>query len=241
MTKNCLTTTLLLVASLLMPISEVAAFQIHSHRTTTCTSRQRTTNQIPLRHIQWTDKEFSVRKSPSSLHAFLPPSDNRNNDGLGTLASSLLTVGLTLAFFLSPLGAFVLGLFNSLIILTILTPVMLLVGFNIWQSFNTISGTCPSCGAPATVMKRQPSEVNAALETSPSICLNCGAALTASPDNTDIDLVFGGMSDSSGTGFFENFFSTPNPRVQESSVSKRDENAKRFRREQTVIDVDVED
>jgi hypothetical protein len=164
--------------------------------------------------------------------SFLPPSNDRGT-AFGPLASSLLTVGLTVAFFLSPIGSFVLGLFNSLLLLSILLPVLGVAAFNAWQYFNTITGPCPSCGATVTVAKRQSGEFSA----SPSLCLNCGAVIRASDSNEEIDLE-GGQDMTSSQGFFDSFFSTPSIGV---TPQEKSDAGKRARREQTVIDVEVED
>jgi hypothetical protein len=60
------------------------------------------------------------------------------------------------------------------------------LGFQAWQYFNTIGGECPSCEAPARVIK-----TNSDGEGTPTICFNCGAVLQANYDNTAIDNITG--------------------------------------------------
>lgn len=113
----------------------------------------------------------------TQLAAFLPPSggggggDNgdRSGDGLGAVATSVLTfAGITL-FFLSPLGGLFFAVFNSLLALAILIPVGGFVAFQVWTYLNTVQGNCANCGAPVQVMK----------DGTPSICLSCGSIVQA--------------------------------------------------------------
>jgi hypothetical protein len=115
----------------------------------------------------------------------LPPGKDEE-DGLGDLlkgAGGLLLVG---AFFASPLGGLVFGIFNSFLLLAILLPTLATVGFQAWRYFFTINGTCPSCEAPTVVLK-----TNKDGEGTPSSCLNCGAVLQANYENTAIDNITG--------------------------------------------------
>lgn len=163
----------------------------------------------------------------------LPP--GRNDKGFGPLLVSVLTLIGTIAFFLSPIGALVISVVNSLILLSIAIPLASVAGFQIWSYFNTINAPCPRCGAPCQVYKQSSSFFG------PSLCFNCGAVVEASPDNKSIDLVTGvenGVVDNSDWfGLFQS------PTVRRTTISRTEQDAKgkRFRRERTIIDVDVDD
>jgi hypothetical protein len=205
------------------------------------TRKPRKTYLHPRSHLVY-DKTTQPTKS-TALHAFnLPPPNKGPGDGLGSLASTLITLGLTVAFFLSPIGAFVLSIFNSLVLLAFLTPLLAVAGFNLWQLLNTVSGPCPSCGAPVTVRKRSSSSgsTQTLFEESPSLCFNCGAVVTASEDNQriDIDSSLDPMSGIANQGFLESLFSSTQ-RTASPSANSAEEKAKQFRRDLTVIDVDV--
>ena len=88
-----------------------------------------------------------------------PPNDN---DGL---VSSLVTGTLLALFFFSPLGTIFFGVFNSLILLGFSIPVILFVGFQLFNTFATVKGACPSCGSLAVVLKG---------DDQTNVCLNCG-------------------------------------------------------------------
>lgn len=115
----------------------------------------------------------------------LPPGKN-NNNGLGDILKGAAGILLVAAFFTSPVGGFIFGIFNSVLLLTILLPALATIGFRAWQYFNTISGSCPSCGAPATVLKTSKDG-----EATPTQCFNCGAILQANYENTAIDNITG--------------------------------------------------
>eukprot|EP00980_Cylindrotheca_fusiformis_P014409 scaffold3840_cov129-Cylindrotheca_fusiformis.AAC.5 len=115
----------------------------------------------------------------------LPPGRN-NNNGLGDILKGVAGILLVIAFFSSPVGGFLLGIFNSVLLLSIVLPAVATVGFKAWQYFNTISGACPSCGAPATVLKSKKDG-----EATPGVCFNCGATLQANDENTAIENITG--------------------------------------------------
>lgn len=162
-------------------------------------------------------------------------------NGVGDIVAGAATIILIVAFFASPLGGLVLGLFNSFLVLLFVLPLVASVGFRIWQSFNTITGTCPSCGAPVTVLKASKDGI-----ASPTLCFNCGAILQANVDNTGIDNVSGrtNLNDLStsrmgGNPFFDVF--TTERIATTTTTTTRTDGKERKRRESTIIDVDVED
>jgi hypothetical protein len=170
----------------------------------------------------------------------LPPSGGGGGNNVGDIVKGAVSIVLVVAFFASPLGGLVLGLFNSFLVLLFLLPIAASVGFQIWQSLNTISGTCPNCGAPATVLKADKDGL-----PSPSLCFNCGAVLQANYDNSGIDNVSGrtsidGLSPMGGAGnsIFDVFTSTTTTTTASAAPTQ---NRDRKRRETTIIDVDIED
>jgi len=136
------------------------------------------------------------RQYDTSLYMYnLPPGRGGGGGGLGEILKGAAGLLLTVAFFASPVGGFVLGIFNSFLLLAILIPTIGTIGFQAWQYFNTISGECPSCGAPARVLKSKDGE------STPTACFNCGSILQASYDNSRIDNVTGRNSmDQGGFG-----------------------------------------
>ena len=102
---------------------------------------------------------------------FLPPGGdgNPNSSELKQVTSTILTFVAIILFFLSPLGSIFFALFNSLVAFLILAPLAAVAAFNIWEYVNTLSGTCPNCQAPVTVLKNEV----------PTICYNCGAIVQA--------------------------------------------------------------
>lgn len=176
------------------------------------------------------------RRPPSSLFMYnLPPSNDRNND-LGPLVSGVLTFLGIILFFASPLGALFFAVFNSLVFLSIAIPVAAAVGFQVWQYFNTISGPCPSCGSPLRVMKQS------GMESAPSICLNCGSFVQATADNAGIELLGRPTSSSFGEDLIQDFWSGwLDPSAGVRRVESPDAVNKRFKREQTIIDIEAKD
>jgi hypothetical protein len=122
----------------------------------------------------------------------LPPGGGRGGGGLGDILKGAAGLILTVAFFASPIGGFILSVVNSFVLLAFLIPTIATLGFQAWQYFNTISGACPNCGAPARVMKTKDGE------STPTMCFNCGAVLQASYDNERIDNVTGRNSMNQG-------------------------------------------
>mmetsp|Transcript_21066 Transcript_21066/g.43043 ORF Transcript_21066/g.43043 Transcript_21066/m.43043 type:complete len:248 (+) Transcript_21066:110-853(+) len=169
----------------------------------------------------------------------LPPSGGGR--GPGSDIKDLLPVILTTAgialFFLSPLGGIFFAVTNTLFALAIITPFVGYAGLQVWQAFNTISGVCPNCGAPVRVLKDDSGQ--------PSLCVNCGSLVRSNRNNDGIELcndpsgVMGGsLFDQlfGGAGGFERSAAQQvidEPTGTESKASKA-------KREQTIIDVDVE-
>ena len=173
----------------------------------------------------------------------LPPPQKDDWQGI---ANSLLTFGAVVAIFASPLGGIIFGIFNSLLLISILLPILAVVAFQIWQATSTIEGACPACGAPVRVAKNDAS----ALEPNqPSLCLNCGSVVQASLDNTEIFVAQTGpgVQPPPDEGFFSSLFggdqsvtkttTTATTTTTTSSERKGDQ----FRRERTIIDVEVEE
>jgi hypothetical protein len=172
----------------------------------------------------------------------LPPGKNNDNE-LADVAKGVLGFTLLVAFFVSPLGGFVLSIFNSFLILAILLPVGAVVTFQAWQYFNTLSGPCPNCAAPLTVLKNDGEGIPTV-----STCYNCGANVQANYANTGIDNVSGRNSvmEDAVSGFSSLLDLFPGggggattTTSTTTVVEKKKEN--KFRREQTIIDVDVEE
>lgn len=124
----------------------------------------------------------------------LPPSGGGGGkDDIANIAKGAFSIALIVGFFISPLGGLVLGLLNSFLVLIFVLPLVATVGFQVWQKVNTISGVCPNCDAPATVLKQKRSNSNDVDTAIPqqSICFNCGAVLQSNSENTEINNVSG--------------------------------------------------
>ena len=72
----------------------------------------------------------------------LPPSGGGGggggNGGLGEILTSVATLAAIVLFFASPLGGLFFAVINSFFVLSLLVPVVLWIGFQGWQFFNTI-------------------------------------------------------------------------------------------------------
>mmetsp|Transcript_22893 Transcript_22893/g.54041 ORF Transcript_22893/g.54041 Transcript_22893/m.54041 type:complete len:294 (+) Transcript_22893:152-1033(+) len=179
----------------------------------------------------------------------LPPGGGgggAKND-IAEIAKGAVSLLLVIGFFVSPLGGFVLSIFNSFLLLLFVLPLLATVGFQAWSSLNTVKGECPNCGAPAQVMKNQDSGSNVVDDFGPaqSICFNCGAILQANEDNSGINNVSGRTSlddlDSQmgGASLFDLFSSTTSTTTTTTSTSATTSPNKVDKG--SVIDVDVLD
>jgi hypothetical protein len=183
----------------------------------------------------------------------LPPSGGGGGGGGNdwkVLGTSFLSILGVIVFFASPLGGIVFTIFNSFLLLSILLPLAGVAAFQVWQAFNTLEGTCPACGAPIRVVKNNKSSLQ---PEAPGLCFNCGSIVQATMDNKAIELVQAGPGITQGqaqqtTGsFWDAWFGGDN--VEEETIittrttttTEANNKGDRFRRENTVIDVDVED
>jgi hypothetical protein len=212
----------------------------------TSPQRQRLTALLPRDSRSWVPQIVgsrpTARQSSTRLPMYnLPPGKNDDNE-LTDVVKGVLGFSLLVGFFVSPLGGFLLSIFNSFLLLSILLPVGAVVAFQAWQYFNTLSGPCPNCATPLKVLKNDKEGVPTA-----SICYNCGATVQANFDNTAIDNVSGRKSvmedDVNGFGSLLDMFGGGGGTTTTTSTTKVVEKKKenKFRREQTIIDVDVED
>jgi hypothetical protein len=207
----------------------------------------------PYRRVCHTERRgYDGILTRRSMYNLPPPSGNNNNnnnqkgDDLQAILVSVLTVGGVVAFFASPLGAIFFAVFNSLVLLAILLPVLGIVGFNLWQYWNTMEAPCPNCGAPARVLK------NTGVAPNPSLCLNCGSLVAANVANDGIDAVGNSVNPNDGmvdaTSLLDTLFGgtgglldTTTTTTTTTTTESTDQRAKKYQREQTVIDVEVEE
>lgn len=183
---------------------------------------------------------FASNKKPlstSALHMYnLPPSGGGGNNGFKEILASVGTLALIIAFFASPLGGLFFALLNSFFVLSLVLPVFLWIAFQGWQFFNTIEGPCPQCGAPVRVLKEN---------DSPNICLNCGTFVQATPDKSSVDfyreedqvIVDEGYTAS----IWDNLMSGPMGARSAPTTKSPQERQSQYRRDQTVIDVEIDD
>mmetsp|Transcript_24874 Transcript_24874/g.36501 ORF Transcript_24874/g.36501 Transcript_24874/m.36501 type:complete len:270 (-) Transcript_24874:190-999(-) len=254
-------------------ISHVASFHTPC---STSTRRTKTTTFLqlrgPLLTIEQQISTPSVMFSPSSmtpppfLHARestalsmynLPQSGGGGRGGGGggndIIPQILGIVGLVL-FFVSPLGGIFFAITNSLFVLALITPVILVVGFNIWKSFNIVEGTCPSCASPVAVLKND----NDGLGVAP--CLNCGATVRATKDGKGVELcnpnpdfdnlggggdlfedLFGGMMGGPGGNQGMGRANVDDVEITVEPTTSKTGSQQSQKRQGTVIDVDVLD
>lgn len=183
-----------------------------------------------------------TKRAATSLFMYnLPP--GRNNNDLGDILKGAVSLILVVTFFASPLGGFVLGIFNSFLLLTLSLPVIGTIVVSTWQYFNTITGNCPNCGAPVRVLKSDKSG-----DGQPSICVSCGSTLQANYDNSGIDNITGRntVDDLSGSPLRGSIFdmlggpsmsrTSTTTRYQETEIPPKD----KLRREGTIIDVEID-
>lgn len=164
----------------------------------------------------------------------LPPSGGGGKDNASELIGGVVTIVALVAFFVSPLGGIFFTIFNSFVALAFITPVLLFVAFQTWQTFYTFDGPCPNCEATVKVLKDQ----------QPTICLNCGAIVQSNANGNAIELapqdgVIGNDPDSDSIesllGSLMGFSEAAQP-----TKSTPEERQQKFRREQTIIDVEVD-
>ena len=177
----------------------------------------------------------------------LPPSgggnrNNNNDNGVSEILTWAATILGVVAFFASPLGGLFFSIVNSIVVLSILTPVVIVVGFQAWTYFNTLEGPCPNCGAPVRVVKES--------NDSPSICLNCGAFVQATEDKNGIDFYYSNngpmvVDEDYQASFLDTLFGGGTGRAPLSSRGPQtpspQERQSQYQRETTIIDVEVED
>jgi hypothetical protein len=193
---------------------------------------------------------FHVVASTTQLSMYnLPPSGGggggggKDDNAMTQVLQGAFTIGAIVLFFASPLGGIFFAITNSLFLLALITPVILTIAFQIWQSLNTIEGPCPSCGAPRQRVFKDPA--------APGICFNCGSIIQASPDLKSIELSTpvqrgsdfvdmdqpGRVSPASIFDIFgDGLASQQQPTVEDIKAKES-----KFRRERTVIDVEVKD
>ena len=154
-------------------------------------TKRRISSRRPTYEIRDT-KSFRSSSSRTILSMYnLPPGGGGKNE-IADIAKGAFSILLTIAFFVSPLGGLVLGIFNSFLVLLFVLPLIGTVGFQVWQKLNTVQAPCPVCGVPTTVMKsKNDANVVENVSTPQSICFSCGATLQANEDNTGINNVSG--------------------------------------------------
>jgi hypothetical protein len=197
-------------------------------------SADKARRQFKHRTLPCNTLSASKRKTLVTRHMYkLPPGGGGNNDnGLRELLGGVVTVAALALFFFSPLGSIFFAITNSLFLLAILLPVVGVVAFQAWRFLNTISGACPNCGAPVTVLKDQ---------NSPSVCLSCGSFVRASDDKSNIEVIRGDASVDRGFAGSTSIFDIFERGSSSPTVTGNDDKQSKYRRERTIIDVEVED
>jgi hypothetical protein len=184
------------------------------------------------------DGTFHDPRSPTSLSMFLPPgggNDDKSSE-LREVTSAIVTfVGLAL-FFISPLGGIFFALFNSFLAFVILLPIGAFAALNVWQYFNTVTGTCPNCGVGIKALK----------DESPTICLNCGSIVQAKDGqiylaNSSNEMMDAGSVSSIFSTWMKDFGSERKLTFDDDG-SDSSQTPKRSRSSKsTIIDVDVKE
>ena len=182
-------------------------------------------------------------KSCLSMGFNLPPSrdsnNNNNNNNGSELVGGIVSLLALFAFFVSPLGGIFFSIVNSFVAFLFLTPLVLFVAFQVWQTLFTFDGPCPNCNASVKVLKDQ----------QPTICLTCGSFVQSNAKGNGIDFApqndvvlddADGISDSSIesllSGLLGGFGEQQQQQQQQSTSVERQQ---QFKREQTVIDVEA--
>ena len=170
----------------------------------------------------------------------LPPSPKGPLDELKAILPTIGSGILIALFFASPLGSIFFGIFNSLFVLTLLTPLILYVGFQVWSALYTIEAPCPSCGQlPVRALKNG----------EPTVCLNCGAYSRVNEKgdglelcNNPNDIMNGGQGSLfdalfGGSGMSDDFNVVD---TTTSSNRPSEDERRKVKRQGTIIDVEVE-
>jgi len=203
------------------------------------------------------DNDGSTSTTTRLMYNLPPSGGGGGKNDIADIAKGAFSIFLIIAFFVSPLGGLILGIFNSFLILLIGLPLIATVSFQVWQKINTVSGSCPNCGTQATVMKQKRAK-NAADTTIPqqSLCISCGALLQANDDNTEINNVSGRTSiedlnsERDGVSLFDILSNGTGSRTattsQSTTTRTTTETSTRTKtsskpKEMDIIDVDVED
>lgn len=200
------------------------------------------TTTLRIRFRQANPRAFAprtMRVGTAGLKMYnLPPSGGGGgggNSGIREILTSVATLAAIVAFFVSPLGGLFFAVLNSFFLLSLLLPVFLWIAFQGWQFVNTIEGPCPQCGAPVRVLKE---------EGSPSICLNCGTFVQASPDRSGVDFYREDdqviVDEDYTASVWDSILNGPMGATTAPTRST-EERQSQYRREQTIIDVEVED
>lgn len=193
----------------------------------------------------------------------LPPGGggNNNKNDIGSIGKSALTVLGIIAFFASPLGGIFFAITNSILLLLFSIPVVAFIAFQVYQKTQTIEAPCPGCGAPTRVVKDFSVDGEGAM---PNVCVSCGTFVKSSPDgksvidmNANSNSIFnndvildptedgiytqqqGGVSSPFESIVSDLMNGATNTGVSSEEQLKEKEN--QFRREQTIIDVEVTD
>lgn len=176
----------------------------------------------------------------------LPPSPQGPLEKIGAILPTIATGVLVALFFASPLGGAIFAIFNSLFILAILTPFILYAGFQIWTALNTVEAPCPSC---------ESFQVRVLKTGEPTVCINCGGFVRANEKKDGVELcnnpndVMGGSDESLFDALFgggnmgrNTATDIPDVFVNGSPTGRRgsEEEARKAKRQGTIIDVDVE-
>ncbi|KAL7572004.1 hypothetical protein ACA910_001659 [Epithemia clementina (nom. ined.)] len=174
--------------------------------------------------------------SPSMLRMYnLPPTPPPKGGPLREILTGAVTLLAIVAFFASPLGGIFFAIVNSFFVLSLLTPFVLWLGFQVWQFFFTIEGPCPNCSAPLRIVKDQ---------NSPSFCLNCGTVVQATDDGNGIDFYYDKelrdqqriVDEGYTASILDNLFGG-GTRV----LSTPEQRQAKYKRETTIIDVEFEE
>lgn len=180
-----------------------------------------------------------------------PPQEPKGPlDEVKAILPTILSGVAVVLFFASPIGGFVFSVFNSLFVLALLTPIVLIGGFQIWSSLFTVEAPCPSCGVvPVRAVKND--------ERDPNVCLNCGAfsrvnesgdglELCNNPNDmmsgggTMFDQLFGGGMGGPGMGGSASDDGGIFGNIVDAQPEAKEEQAKKSKRQGTIIDVEVE-